>query len=108
MNQETTPPKPPENGTTAALGKLLGQINIPTLLAIFAMNGWNIGATNNSNQQREAQVQQAVREIHILHEALDDTQKRQQQSLDNQGRLLENQQRILEEIHRWQQSFKNP
>ena len=85
-----------KEGVNGAIAKLIGQLNLPTLLAIFAMNGWGIQTTNQTSQQREAQIQQAVREIHILHEALDDFQKRQQNSLDNQGVQLSNQTKLLQ------------
>ena len=105
-----TPEEPATgNGT---VDKLLKQINVPTLLAIVAMNGWGIGAINQNGHEREAQIQQAVREIHALHEALNDDQERskatierittvldgQGEQLSNQTKMLQNQQEILNEL----------
>ena len=92
---------PPNNGTSAALSKLLSQLNIPTLLSIFVMNGWNLGATNQASQTYLDEVRKALRQINELHGAIDDFEKRQKDELANQEKLLN-------ELHRWQQNFKNP
>ena len=87
MDEQASEPPDQSNGSKA-LAKLLGQINIPTLLAILTMNGWSIGATNSGNAQREAQVDQAVREIHAIHQLIDEFESFHKQELANQQNIL--------------------
>ena len=89
------------NSTTKVLSKLVGQLNIPTLVAVLAMNGWGIGTTQSTSNQREAQIQEALRKIAILHDNLDDFANRQKQELQNGSQILENQREWLAE---WRQA----
>ena len=93
-----------KNGSTA-LAKLLNQLNVPTLAAIMLMGGGNFFATKTTSDEQRADILKAVREIHELHDALDDFEKRQKTMLDgnanllrNQNQMLENQTRILEQL----------
>ena len=93
-----------KNGSTA-LAKLLNQLNVPTLAAIMLMGGGNFFATKTTSDEQRADTLKAVREIHELHDALDDFEKRQKTMLDgnanllrNQNQMLENQTRILEQL----------
>ena len=95
------------NGQQQVKSKMLEGVNVPTLLSILVMNGWNIGATTQTGHEQTARVNKALEEIHHLHENLDDFEARQKAILDyqtqaikNQTRMLENQEMILKELHR--------
>jgi hypothetical protein len=91
---------PPTNGTAAA-SKLsaLKDLNWPTLILVLFTGGANMLTTQKNSSEREYQVDQAVRQIRELHEALDDFQKRQKQQLDNTNQLLEHDTELLREVH---------
>ena len=78
----------PNNGTSVALSKLLSQLNVPTLMAIFLMNGWGIQTTNSTSSQREEQIQIALRQIRELHDAIDDFEKRQKDEMQIEQQIL--------------------
>jgi hypothetical protein len=83
--------EPSENGSnaTGALAKLLHQLNLPTLGMIMLMGGGNFFATKTTSDEQRGDILRAIREVHELHEALDDFEKRQKQALDNQNQILE-------------------
>jgi hypothetical protein len=89
---------PSPNGSSA-LAKLLNQLNLPTLALILLTGGGNWFATEKTSTDRGQQLDQAVRQIHDLHEALDETDKRQRTALNNQTQLLEHDSRLLTEVH---------
>ena len=95
------------NGTSGAgaLAKLLGQLNLPTLSLIVLMGGGNLWATKSVSEEQRLDIFRAVRQIHELHDALEQFEGRQKQSLEgnavllrNQIQMLDNQTRMLQEL----------
>jgi hypothetical protein len=101
----TTEQTPTDNAANGAkvLTKLVSQLNVPTLVAILAMNGWGIKTTEQTSKERETQIYHALDQIRDLHRSLDDFESRQKKTVD----MLENQQRLLDDMRKWQQNFKN-
>jgi hypothetical protein len=100
---------PVENKTQA-----LKDLNWPTLVLILFTGGTNFLATQKGSTEREYQVDQAVKQIRELHEALDDFQKRQKQGLENTTQILEHDTILLKEVHtismnleRWKNEEQN-
>lgn len=89
-----------KNGnSTNALAKLLNSLNLPTLALILLTGGGNWFATEKTSTDRGAQLDHAARQIRDLHEALDETEKRQRIAIDNQMKLLEHDGVLLKEVH---------
>jgi chromosome segregation ATPase len=86
------------NGS-AMLAKLLNQLNIPTLAVILLTGGGNLLATHKLSDEQKLEIKAALRQVHDLHEALDETEKRQRTALDNQRQLLEHDSVLLKEVH---------
>jgi vacuolar-type H+-ATPase subunit I/STV1 len=86
------------NGT-AALVKLVKQLDLPTLLAVVLMGGGNWFTTQKNSTDREQQIDQSIKQIHELHDALEETEKRQRKALDNQTEILEHDTVLLKEVH---------
>lgn len=80
------------NTTTTA--KLLNQLNVPTLATVLLVGGSNFFTTKTTSEEQRAETLRAVREIHELHAALDDFEKRQKDLLE--GQRVQNQ--ILEQL----------
>jgi pyoverdine/dityrosine biosynthesis protein Dit1 len=77
----------PANNSTA-LVKILNQINVPTLLAIFLFGGGNIFQGQQISKESHDDVERAVREIHQLFNKIEEFEQRQIQILKNQTDLL--------------------
>lgn len=121
MNAEQPEPRnPATNG--AAVSEMVKQMNWPTVILVLLTGGGNFFATKQFSGEREYQIQQAVRQIGDLHQAVDDFEKRQKdtvakvtQALDNQAQVLKNQATELEhltsiitQLHRLHQNYGNP
>lgn len=81
---------------------MLNQLNLPTLGLILLMGGGNWFATQKTGDESRSEILQAIRQVHDLHESLDDWEKRQKEglvkmnaALDNQNQLLRNQGTLL-------------
>lgn len=92
-------PAPKNGNSTTALAKLLGQLNLPTLALILLTGGGNWFATEKQSTDRDSQFHQAFRQLRDVHEALEETDKRQRAAMDNQQRLLEHDAQLLKEVH---------
>lgn len=92
---------PAEGGTNnnSTLAKLLNQLNLPTLALILLTGGGNWFATERGTADRDSQFQQAFRQLRDVHDALDETDKRQRIAMENQQRLLEHDAQLLKEVH---------
>jgi hypothetical protein len=86
------------NGTAAKLSALK-DLNWPTLILVLFTGGTNFLATQKGTTEREYQIDQSIRQVRELHEALDETEKRQRAALNNQTTLLENDSSLLKEVH---------
>lgn len=84
--------------STTALARLINQINIPTLLAIMFFGGGNLLTTNEDGRLTREESQRVSREVHELHNAMADFEKRQRAALENQAKMLDNQSRLLEQL----------
>lgn len=95
------PEQSAKNGAnnTSAVAKLLSQLNVPTLALILLTGGSNFFATERSSTGRDEQFHTAFRQLRDLHDALDETEKRQRTAIDNQTRLLEHDSVLLKEVH---------
>jgi hypothetical protein len=89
----------PKNGGNNTAAKLLNQLNLPTLALVLLTGGGNWFATERNSADRDSQFHQAFRQIRDLHEALDETEKRQRTALDNQMKILEHDTVLLKEVH---------
>ena len=104
MNQQYGAKKAEEgNGSTINLKT----INWPTLILVLLTGGGNLIATNQNSKQRESDAYRAFSQVKDLHEALDEFEKRQKQtleridqSLSNQVEMLKNQHEILTQIQK--------
>ena len=67
-------------GGTAGLGKLA--LNWPTVVLILVTGGGNFFVTEREGAARHADFERALRQIGDLHDALDDSEKRQKETLD--------------------------
>jgi hypothetical protein len=96
-----TPPSSGGGGGAGGLGSLsaLKDLNWPTVILILFTGGANLFSTQRNSADREYQVQQAVNQIRDLHNALENFEKRQKQSLDNSTAILENDTVLLREVH---------
>lgn len=94
------------NGTTA-LAKLLNQLNVPTLLAVMLFGGGNFLATKEDGRLTRDEQVKVVGEVHDLHNALEQFEARQKQSLDNQAQILRSQTEILQILQEGQRQFLN-
>jgi hypothetical protein len=90
--------KPSANGT-AALVKLLKQVDLPTLLVVVLFGGGNLFSTQKNSTDREHQIELALKQIRELHDAMDETEQRQHKALDNQTQILEHDTILLREVH---------
>lgn len=86
-----------KNGSNA-MAKALTQLNLPTLAAIFLMGGGNFFTTKSTSEEQREDTLKAVREIHDLHAALDDFEKRQKALLEGNASLLRNQAQMFEQL----------
>lgn len=77
----------------------LKDLSWPTVALILATGGGNFLATQKNSTDRDLQIQQAVSHIRELHSMIDDFEKRQKQSLDNQTELLKHDSILLKEVH---------
>lgn len=91
-------PEPARNNNNTA-AKLLGQLNLPTLALILLTGGGNWFATEKNSSDRDSQFHQAFRQIGDLHDALDETEKRQRTAIQNQTQILEHDTVLLKEVH---------
>lgn len=87
------------NGSGASKLSALKDLNWPTLILIMFSGGANLLSTQRTSADREYQVDQALRQIRELHDALDDFQKHQKSMLDSQSQLLEHDSELLREVH---------
>lgn len=94
------------NGTTA-LAKLLNQLNVPTLLAVMFFGGGNWLKTNEDGHLTREESQRVSREIHELHNAMGDFEKRQKNTLENQNQIMRTQTQILETLREGQRQIMN-
>lgn len=91
----------PKNNGSAALAKLLNQLNLPTLALILITGGSNWFATHSTSDEQRADISRAIRQVHDLHAELTEWEERQKQGLNNQKdilRSLDNQSKILEQL----------
>jgi hypothetical protein len=91
-------------GGTAGLGKLA--LNWPTVVLILVTGGGNFLATEREGAARHSDLERAFRQIGDLHDALDDSEKRQKQGLDGinealkaHNEELKNQWKMLTDLH---------
>jgi hypothetical protein len=82
-----------------AVAKLLNQLNLPTLALVLLTGGGNWFATEKNSTDRDHQFNQAFRQIRDLHDALEETEKRQRIAIDNQTKILEHDTVLLKEVH---------
>ena len=68
----------------------LKSLNWPTVILILVTGGGNFLATQNNSNQRQYQIDRAIDQIRDLHQALDQTDKRQRQAIDHFETLLAN------------------
>jgi ABC-type phosphate transport system auxiliary subunit len=73
----------------SALAKVASQLNLPTLGLILAMGGGNLFQGITSSEANKHEIDRAIREVHDLHEKLDETDARQLKALANQQEILE-------------------
>jgi hypothetical protein len=89
-----------ENGTKiAAAAQSLKDLNWPTVVLIAISGGTNFFATQQNSAERQYQEDVAIRKVSELHDALEETDKRQRTALDNQRQLLEHDSKLLIEVH---------
>ena len=96
------------------MAKLISQLNLPTLIAILAMNGWSIGTTQQRTAELSDEQRTALRQLSQLYQSLNEFEDRQKitvqslskvldtqtEELQNQTRMLQNQQQMLETLKR--------
>jgi hypothetical protein len=87
------------SGSGTAIANLLNQLNLPTLALILLTGGGNWLATEKNSADRDHQFNKAFQQIRDLHDALDETEKRQRMALDNQTKILEHDTVLLKEVH---------
>ena len=87
--------EPKSSNGTGALAKFLNGLNPTTLIAILLMGGGNLFTTKQGNDE----IEKAIRQVKDLHEALEETDKRQRTAMDNQRQLLENDSKLLKQVH---------
>jgi hypothetical protein len=113
MTQPSPIDPQPKNGLVTLLTQLASsgdkaiQFGILALVGLSGLGNW-LTTKNDGSETRtqiQAERQQALRELHDLHNALDDFEKRQkavleglQASARNQQQMLDNQGRILSEV----------
>jgi len=68
----------------------LKQMNWPTVILIIVTGGGNFLATQNNSSQRQYQVDRAIDQIREMHQALDETDRRQRDYLAKVESLLSN------------------
>jgi len=68
----------------------LKSLNWPTVILILVTGGGNFLATQNNSSQRQYQVDRAIDQIRDLHNALDNTEKRQKEAIATFENLLNN------------------
>lgn len=104
------------------LGKILQNMNWPTVALIALTGGGNWFATLENRNQIDYSRDRVFRQVQDLHDSLEEFEKRQKQmlegletSLKNQTQLLagqnkamESDTKILEQLQRFTQNYKNP
>lgn len=88
---EETNQQPKNNG----IAKMLGQLNMPTLIVILLSGGGNWFATKQTSDESRHETDRAITEIHELHKALIDFENRQKDTLSRTGEALTNQEQML-------------
>ena len=68
----------------------LKSLNWPTVILILVTGGGNFLATQNNSSQRQYQVDRAIEQVRELHQALDETDRRQRDYLTKVENLLSN------------------
>jgi hypothetical protein len=84
-------------GMTAGLGKLA--LNWPTVMLILVTGGGNFLVTEREGAARHADLERAFTQIAQLHDALDDSEKRQKETLDGMHVALKAHNDELDGIH---------
>jgi hypothetical protein len=97
MNEEASPSK--NGNSTTALAKLLNQLNLPTLALVLLTGGGNWFKTQNTGDEQRIEIHRAIQQVHELHDALQETEKRQRTALNNQLQILEHDAVLLREVH---------
>ena len=96
------------NGAKTMIVDALKGMNIPTVLLIALAGGGNILNTNADSSARHAEIDRAIKETHVVHDAIDDALKRQKELASSLNKILGNQEQIINYLRTGNELKKGP